>query len=381
LRESLAAGAFGLSTGLIYPPGMYSDTTELIALANVVAEHGGVYTAHVRGSSETILAATEELVEIADASGVRAHHSHFEAVGRPFWPRIREALALEDAAREAGLRISHDVFPYTRAATMMAAIFPPWSLEGGVPALLERLAEPEARERIRHEIENRVPQWPPWQTGGWPHNLVGAVGWDAIYVASVGAGGPVGLEGRDLRSIAGERGKDPFDVVADLMLSERGSVGQLVGEISGAPGELDALLAILAHPAAAVISDAEDYGRGVPHPAHAGAFARALRLNREHGLMSEGELVRRMTGHPASIIGLTGIGRLAVGAPADLVVYNSQSVIDAADWDHPRAFAAGVDAVMIGGNWSLHEGRYSAEKHGRVLRRRTTVSDPAESLF
>ena len=369
LRESLSAGAFGLSTGLIYPPGMYSDTEELVALAGIVAEFDGLFAAHVRGSSETLLAATDELVEIAERSGARVHHSHLEAVGRSFWPLIPTVLSREDAAREAGVRISHDVFLYTRAATMMAAIFPPWSLEGGVPALLERLSEPSTRERIGREIDSRIPRWPPWQPGGWPHNLVGAVGWDGIYVASVGPRGPVALEGRDLQSIADDERRDPFDVVADLMLAESGRVGQLVGEISGAAEELDGLLAILAHPAAAVISDAEDYGRGVPHPAHSGAFARALRLNREHRLMSEGELIRRMTSYPASIVGLEGVGRLAVGATADLVVFDPQRVVDEASWDDPRAHASGIEAVMIRGSWSVSEQRYLPAKRGRVLRR------------
>ena len=370
LRDSLEEGAFGLSVGLIYPPGMYSDTDELIGLAGIVAAADGVLTAHVRGSSETLAQATAELLTIARATNVRTHHSHFEAVGASFWGEIDTLLAVEDAARSEGLAISHDVFPYTRAATMMSAIFPPWSLSGGVSALLERLEDPETRERIRLELIRRTPEWPPWQPGGWPHNLVGAVGWDAIYVASVGPGGPAHYLGKTLLEIAADEGRDPFDVVADLMLSERGRVGQWVGEISGDAG----LLAILAHPAAAVISDAEDYGRGVPHPAHAGAFARALRLNREHRLMPEGEMIRRMTAYPALIVGVPDVGRLAVGAVADLVVFDPATVADEADWDSPRSFASGIEGVMIGGRWSVYEGHYLPGSNGRVLRRRGTAS-------
>jgi N-acyl-D-amino-acid deacylase len=360
LRESLDAGAYGLSAGLIYPPGMYSGVDELAALAGVVAETDGLVTLHVRGSSETLLPATEELIEIARRSGARTHHSHLEAVGRRFWPRIAEVLAAEDAARGEGLRLSHDVFPYTRAATMMSAIFPPWSLAGGVPALLERLEDPATRERIRADLGGPGIEW---------HNLVGAVGWDGIYVASVGPDGPAAMVGRDLHSIAADAGKDPFDVVVELMLAERGRVGQLVGEISGDGDELDGLLSILAHPAAAVVSDAEDYGRGVPHPAHAGAFARVLRLNRERRLMDDGELVRRMTGRPAAIVGLEGVGRLAVGEVADLVVLDAETVGDAASWEDPRAFATGIEGVMVGGRWAVREGVYRPGANGRILRR------------
>jgi N-acyl-D-aspartate/D-glutamate deacylase len=368
VAEALEAGAFGLSTGLIYPPGMYSATDELVELARVVAERDRLFTSHVRGSSETLLPATEELIEIARRSGASVHHSHMEAVGRRFWPLIPEMIALEDRAREEGLRVSHDLFPYTRAATMMTAILPPWSLEGGVPALLDRLEDPVQRKRIRREIEERRPEWPPWLPGGWPHNLVEAVGWDGILVAGVGPEGPEELIGRSLEEIAAERGGDPFDVVAELLLSQRGQVGQQVTEISGSDAEASALFEILTHPFAAVISDAEDYGHGAPHPAHAGAFARALRLNREHGLLSLQELVRRMTAYPASLLGLEDRGVVREGAPADLVVFDPARVRDRATWSEPREAAEGVAYVLINGSVAVDDGRYVGGSHGRVLR-------------
>ncbi|ANM32206.1 hypothetical protein ABI59_10980 [Acidobacteria bacterium Mor1] len=374
LDQALQDGAFGLSTGLIYPPGMYSPPEELTYLALRVAARSGLYTSHIRGSSETLLQATAELIDIAEQSGARVHHSHLEAVGRDHWGEIAEVLALEDAARERGLRVSHDMFPYTRAATMMVAIFPPWALDGGVPALLERLRDPIERRRIKESIENDRPQWPPWQPGGWPHNLVGAVGWDGILIASVGPGGPARWVGRSLADLGAELGREPFDVVADLMLEQEGRVGQLVAEISGAPGELDVLLSILQHPAAALISDAEDYGRGVPHPAHAGAFARALRLNRERGLMPLPELVRRMSEYPAGIIGLEDRGRVRIGAPADLVVFDPAKVVDRADWTDPRARAAGIPWVTINGEPVVENGRYVGGSAGTVLRKGRSAS-------
>jgi N-acyl-D-aspartate/D-glutamate deacylase len=368
IDEGLRAGAFGLSSGLIYPPGMYSATDELIALARVVARHDGLVTSHVRGSSETLLDATRELVEIARLGGARTHHSHMEAVGEPFWDRIPEMLAIEDAARDEGLAISHDVFPYTRAATMMTAIFPPWSLEGGVPGLLDRLEQPDLRDRIRRDIEEQRPSWPPWGPEGWPHNLVRAVGWDGILVASVGPGGPAEWVGRSLAEIAAERGADPFDVVAELVVSQNGRVGQQVAEISGREGEIETLLQILDHPAAAVISDAEDYGRGAPHPAHAGAFARALRLNRERSSMALQEIVRRMTGYPASLLGLEDRGLLREGAAADLVIFDALSVRVRASWSAPRELAEGISHVIVNGTVVVEDGRYSGGSNGEVLR-------------
>lgn len=368
VEQGLDEGAFGLSVGLIYPPGMYSPTDELIALAGPVAQRDRLFTAHVRGSSETLLDATAELLDVARARGVRVHHSHLEAVGEAWWGRIPEVLALEDAGREAGLRVSHDLFPYTRAATMMAAIFPPWSLEGGVDRLLVRLADPTDRARIRAEIAERRPEWPPWLPGGWPHNLVAAVGWDGILIASVGPEGPADWVGRSLADLAQEHEADPFDLVADLMISMEGEVGQFVAEISGRPDARDGLFTILTHDAGAIVSDAEDYGRGSPHPAHAGAFVRALRLNRERRLFDLPELVRRMTAYPAELIGLEGRGRLLPGAAADLVIFDPETVADRATWAEPRATAIGVDWVLVNGRVAVEAGRYVGGSHGSVLR-------------
>lgn len=368
LGAALAEGAYGLSVGLIYPPGMHADTAELVELARVVAAAGGLFTAHVRGSSETLLRATDELIEIGRESGVRVHHSHLEAVGERFWPLLDEVLAREARARADGLEIAHDLFPYTRAATMMSAIFPPWSLEGGVDGLLSRLAEPAVADRIRSDIERRASEWPPWEAGRWPHNLVGAVGWDAILVASLGGRADDARVGRSLASLAEGSGETPFDVVAQLMLDEHGKVGQLVGEISGTADEREWLMKIFRDPAGAIVSDAEDYGHGVPHPAHAGAFARALRLARETGATSPESLVHRMTALPAARIGLGDRGRIAPGYAADLVVLELERVTDRATWDAPRRFAAGFDWVIVNGTVVVSPTTYTPSDAGDVLR-------------
>jgi len=208
--------------------------------------------------------------------------------------------------------------------------------------------------------------------GGWPHNLVEAVGWDGILVASVGPDGPAELVGRRLSELGEERGRDPFDIVADLMLSQRGQVGQLVDEISGRDDRLEVLLSILTHPAAAVVSDAEDYGRGAPHPAHAGAFVRALRLNRERGLLSLQALIRRMTAYPAGLVRLEDRGTIRPGAAADIVVFDAATVSDRATWSDPRQVAEGVTHVILNGVSVVDGGAFRGGLHGGVLRRKGT---------
>jgi len=367
-REGLREGAFGLSAGLIYPPGMYSPTAELIALAHEVAAADALFSCHVRGSSRLLLPATEELIEIGRESGARVHHSHLEAVGREYWPVVSEVLAMEDRARAEGVAISHDVFPYTEAATMMAAVFPPSSLDGGIPQLLERLDERDSRRRIGHEIESRRPSWPPWVTDGWPHNLVAAVGWDGIRLASIGEGVSSDLTGRSVAELAQKQQRSPFDLVADLMVDHRGRVGQIVGEISGASDELEMLTSILRHPSAAIVSDAEDYGHGLPHPAHAGAFARALRWNREQGWESWPSWIRRMSGYPAELLGIKDRGLIRTGLRADLTLLDLERVSDRADWSTPRLRAEGISWVLINGEIAVGQGAYVGGLPGEVLR-------------
>jgi len=366
LDAALDAGALGLSAGLIYPPGMYTSTDELTLLARRLVRKGGVFTAHVRGSSETLLEAVAELIGIGRDAEVPVHHSHSEAVGRSHWSKLPRVLELEDEARAAGQRLSADMFPYPVAATMMLAIYPPWSLQGGLPRLLERLADSSTRERIRRDIETVVPEWPPWKENGWPHNLVKAVGWDRICVSSVGSDRNKSLEGLSLEELGRRNGRDPFDGISDLMIEEGGNVGQFVLDISGEEG----LRQLVRRPDVAFITDANDYGKGKPHPAAYGSFPRVLgRYVREESLISLPEAVRRMTSLPADILGLEGRGRLDVGACADMVLFDKETVLDEATLEAPRLKARGVDTVLVNGRAVYRKGGLTGALPGQTVRR------------
>ncbi|GMR22640.1 MAG: amidohydrolase family protein [Acidobacteriota bacterium] len=366
LDRALEQGAFGLSAGLIYPPGMYTSTDELITLARRLVAHDAVFTSHVRGSSETLLDSVDELIHIGREANVHVHHSHAEAVGRAHWSKLDRFLDMEHQAQSDGVHLSADMFPYPVAATMMLAIYPPWSLEGGLSRLIERLQDEDTRARIRRDIGAVCPQWPPWEEGGWPHNLVMAVGWERIRVSSVGSDANKAAEGLSLAELGEQRRSSPFDAISDLMVEEDGNVGQFVLDITGEDG----LRELVRRPDIAFITDANDFGKGKPHPAAYGSFPRVLgRYVRDESLLSLPEAIRRMTSLPADMIGLEGRGRLEQGALADIVVFDPEAVRDEATLDEPRRNARGIDAVLVNGTLTYERGRLSGELAGSILRR------------
>ncbi|HEU0178151.1 MAG TPA: D-aminoacylase [Blastocatellia bacterium] len=369
VERAMMDGALGLSTGLIYPPGMYSDTSELKELARVVADYGGVYTSHIRGSSETLIPAVKELLEVGRETGVRVHHSHNEAVGREHWPKIDRVLAMEEEAERDGLRVSFDMFPYTAAATMMIAIYPPWSLEGGVDRLIERLKDQKIRLRIERDIERKKPSWPPWRERGWPHNLVGATSWDSIFIGYVESRRNKRYEKRSLAELAQLTGKRPFDAISDLIIEERGQVSMLIFEISGEGEERELLGKYARHRLSAFCTDAEDYGRGLPHPAAYGAFAHILsKYVREDRALTLEEAVRKMTSYPARIFALKDRGAIRPGAFADLTIFDPGRVNDRASFEKPRREATGIKLVIVNGRVAFENNQAMDNLHGAVIR-------------
>lgn len=366
VEQAMKDGAYGLSTGLIYPPGMYSETEELIELAKVVTANGGIYTSHIRGSSETLIPAVKELLDIARKTGVRVHHSHNEAVGRAHWKKIDRVLKMEKLAAEEAICNTFDMFPYTAAATMMIAIYPPWALEGGVDQLIERLKDEKIRRRIERDIRRVKSSCEP---DGWPHNLVRATGWDAIRIGYVESRKNKRYENRSLAELATLTGKTPFDAISDLIIAEQGQVSMLIFEISGEREQRDLLAKFARHRDSVFCTDAEDYGRGLPHPAAYGAFPRILsKFVREDGVLTMEEAVKKMTSYPASIFGLQARGEIRRGAFADLVILDPKRVNDRATYEKPRREATGIKFVIINGRVTLENGKLSNELPGGVIR-------------
>ena len=372
-EQALEEGAFGLSAGLIYAPGMYANTDELVAVAGPVARLEGIFTAHIRGSSETLVSSTKEILKIGEATGARVQHSHIEAFGKEHWPKIERVLLLHDQARQRGVDAGFDVIPYVAANTTLTAILPPWAFEGGVEDLLERLSTPKSRAAIQRDIDEVVPGWPPWLPGGWPHNLAGATGWDNIWVIWVGSEKNKHLEGKSLVQIGLELNKTPFDAAADLIVTEKGQVMGLYFGVSGDLENEEWLRHLLAHPRGSINTDAILTGRGIPHPAAYGAFPRVLgHYSRDLGLMRVEDAVRKMTSLAAQRLRLKQRGLIREDYAADITVFDEATVEDKATYLEPCQNPVGIDFVIINGTVVLERGELDVDAlAGQVLRRDT----------
>ena len=374
LDECMASGAHGVSCGLIYAPGMFASTDELAELAEVLPQYDGIFTFHVRGSSETLIPAAHEVVQVAKRAGVRVQHSHLEAFGKLHWAKVEETLGIHDRVRGEGVDHGFDVIPYTAANTTFLAVLPPWSLDGGVERLLERLRDPGTRARIKHDVEHVIPDWPTWRPDGWPHNLVEATGWENVWIMWVESERNKHFEGQSVSRLAEATGKDPFDIAADLILDEQGHVTALYLGVSGDLEHEWALRQIVQHPNACIETDAFALGRGKPHPALHGAFPRVLgRYVREERLISLEEAVRRMTSLSADRFQLRDRGLVREGYWADLTVFDAESVSDRTTYLEPEAAPAGLELVVVNGTVVAEGGRVATDtRPGHVVRRGST---------
>ncbi|WP_248964715.1 N-acyl-D-amino-acid deacylase family protein [Sphaerisporangium perillae] len=353
LDLALSQGAAGLSTGLIYTPGTYASTDEVVALAAVAARHGKPYVTHLRDEMSRVEEALEEAVEIARRSGAALHVSHHKTAGKYAWGRTERTLPRIAELRDSGMDLTCDVYPYTAGSTSLAAMLPPWANDGGFAALAVRLADPAERERMRRAIAEGVPGW---------ENTVGNGGWDRISIAC--APRHPELEGRTVADLAASANADPVDVAADLLLAEGGEVTI----ISHSMVEED-VQRVLAAPYAMIGSDGVPKPGGRPHPRWAGTYPRVLgRYRRDLGLLSLETAVHKMTGMPAARFGLTDRGVIRDGAHADLVVFDPATVADRATFGEPLLPPVGIHAVIVAGEIVVHDGTPRAARPGTVVR-------------
>jgi N-acyl-D-amino-acid deacylase len=356
---ALAAGAWGMSTGLVYPPGSFAPTDEIVAVGEALRPLDALYASHIRNENDGLATALSEAIEIGRRLGVPVQVSHLKAAGRRNHGRAQEALGILREARAGGARVTHDAYPYAAGSTLLTQLLPPWAHDGGTAALVDRLGIEDVRARLRHDIEHGIP--------GWPNYVESSGGWDSIMIAAVTDPALAWLEGRTIAVASAGSRRDPLELVFETIVADRGATTMIVALMS--EPDVDA---IIADPSTSIGSDqlgvVSDDAR--VHPRCYGTFARILgRYVRERGLVDLPTAIHRMTGLPASILRMDDRGRIAPGAIADLVLFDPQTIADTSTYDAPTDRATGVEMVLLAGRAALDGGRIVDPRLGRVLRR------------
>ena len=362
VRQAMEEGALGLSSALIYAPACYAETEELIALARVVAEYGGLYISHIRDEGNHLLEALDEFLHIAQVAGIAGEVYHLKASGRANWEKLDQAVAKIEAARAEGQRITADMYTYPASSTGLSATLPPWVHEGGHQAMVGRLRDPAVRERVAREMVTPSDEWDStYLAAGSP---------DKILLVGFRSEALKPLTGRTLAEVAALRGTSPQETVIDLVLEDDSDVGAVYFTMSE-----ENVRKQIALPWVSFGSDgASQAPEGVflqssTHPRAYGTFARLLgKYVREEGVIPLEEAIRRLTSLPAANLGLRRRGALSIGHLADVVVFDPDTIQDHATFDHPHQYATGVVHVFVNGVQVLEDGEHTGAKPGRVVR-------------
>ncbi|MDH3365758.1 MAG: D-aminoacylase [Thermoplasmata archaeon] len=368
VSEAMAQGAYGLSSGLIYAPGCYASTEELIALAEAIAPFAGIYASHIRGEGSTLLKAVDEAIRIGREAAVRVQISHHKAIGPRNWGLVSESLKAIEDARRSGIDVAFDVYPYTASCTSLHAILPPWVQDGGRKAILENISKEDVRQRIKDEFKDLLNTL--WE------NTVAEDGWDNIAVSGFKKAENKRLEHMRMNQIAELRGIEPADAAMDLLIEEGFDLMGVFHEISD-----DDVSRVISHPLASVASDGEVSASVGPcsgtavHPRAFGTFPRAIReYSLRKGLIPLEEMIRKMTSAPAERMGFADRGRLAEGMMADIVVFDRERIRDMATFENPNQYAEGITHVFVNGVLTICDGEHTGELAGIVLKKNASVS-------
>lgn len=353
LEQALADGALGVSLGLGYAPECFYTTEQLIRALAPLRRSGRIVTVHMRQEGDGVVEALTEMLTAARALETPVEISHLKAIGRRNWRRaVPRMLQMIADAREAGLDVTCDAYPYPAGSTQLMHVLPPEFQTGGVEALTAALRDPGDRRRMRCRME----------TGTDFENIVSLVGFENIHAISLRLPEHRELEGRTLADIAERQGKDPYDALFDLLAAER--CGPAMIDFFAHQADVED---ILRAPFSGVISDAT-YPEGLPHPRVYGAFPRLLETCVRHrGVLTLEEAVRKLTRQPADRFGLTGKGRIEPGADADLCLFALENIHEKSTWQNPRQPAEGMDYVFVNGVPAIREGSFTGQNAGRHL--------------
>ncbi|MEU6162397.1 D-aminoacylase [Streptomyces sp. NPDC047130] len=353
LADAAEQGAFGLSTGLIYAPGSFADRDEIVALAAEAARHDLLYATHMRDEGDHLVEALTEALDTARAAGVRLQVSHLKAMGPANHGKVRQALALIEAAASDGLDVACDVYPYTASSTRLTSRLPGWAMDGGPTALLRHLADPATRARVLTDLRPAVDRtFLP----------------EGVILAQLTPGAYSHRIGDSIADIARDERVEPAEAVLKVLAAHHGEA--MIVNHAMAEDDVDT---VLRHPSTAVASDGwvlRAPGDGHPHPRNFGTFARVLgHYTRDRGVLQLADAVRKMTSLPASRLPLPDRGTVVPGQVADLVVLDPARITDPSTYAEPWQYATGVRDVLVAGEPVLRDGEPTHARPGRVLRR------------
>jgi len=355
IAKCMEEGAFGLSTGLRYPPGCFTKTDELIELCKVVGEAGGIYVSHLRSEGDKLLEAVQEAIDIGGMANVqKVHISHLKTAGKSNWHKLDLVFEEIEKTLPLGLSITCDRYPYTASSTDLDSILPDWVYEGGIEKELEKLKSPEIREKIAQQLLETQPNW------------------NSIMISSVKTQTNKWMEGKRISEII-ETMKDvsPAEFIFSLLIAEEGKVEAIFFEMSE-----DNLKKILKKPYVMIGSDASawaDYGilaSTKPHPRAFGTFPCLLaKYVGEEKILTLEEAIYKITYKPAQLLGIKNRGRLKEGNFADVVVFNPEKIKDLATYESPLHYPTGIEYVIINGKIVLEKGNHTDVLAGKVIRK------------
>lgn len=363
MATAMQNGAMGMTTALIYPPSSYASTPELIAMAKVAGQYGGIYASHMRDEGKGVLSAVDELIDIADKGHLPAEIFHLKVAYQPGWgtlmPQIGQHVA---AARERGVEVAGDMYVYTAGGTGLEATVPSWAQEGGVEAMKKRLRDPAIRARLKREQQTGSP--------GWWNIIEESGGWSNIVLMNAANPANAKYEGKPMTEVAKEMGTDPADAAFDLV--EQGQ--SRVMAIYYMMGEQDIRTA-LQFPWTSIGSDAGsslvaggDDALGLAHPRSYGNFPRVIaKYVRDERVLTLPEAIRKMTSWPAERMRLNGRGVIRAGDWADVTIFNYDRIQDHSTYAKPDQYPTGIDYVLVNGKVVVDQGKHTGAKPGMVL--------------
>lgn len=355
LRTAIDEGAIGLSAGLIYPPGVYSRTEELIELSKVLKQRGLVYASHMRSEGEMLVESVQEVIRIGREADIKVHVSHIKTAGERNWHKAEKVIALLEEAKNSGIQLTCDRYPYIASGTDLDSMLPAWTYEGGNEEEIKRLMNPADRELIRKEIQSRTGKKEYWKT---------------VIISSVDSEENAWMEGRTIADISASLKLDEIDTLFRVLINEKLRVGAIFLSMSE-----ENLIKFLSLPYCMIGSDSSARSfdgptrKGKPHPRGFGTFPRFLgRYVRDSGVMGLSEAVYRSTMLPAETFCLKNRGGIKEGMYADIVIFDPETIIDTATFDNPYQRSSGIQHMLVNGVPVIREGEFAGNFPGRVLK-------------